>query len=303
LEENNHVPPFWHQKVFWYTVSAYAGLVGLGAFLGALHYARVLVTPGVTYVGTGVLVIVWFICQFFLRIHPLSWAFRGHEFKISRLGAERTAGFLGACVLLWIPRLVPESKAAIFQQTALIGARSNLFRIHQRLQTMQETVTKVGTSAAVDAFSTLPQRLMIDSMDVSFCHSSETHLGEFEPDFTRAATHYCSTLSNFSEQEPKMWKGWQENKDLQQLEVASETSIEAQVALACGLEMPEGYYIQRFKMVVFSAEKMGLTKRELFTGLPQNGIPNLAMEEPQIGKYVAIRFKVNCETGKVGTGE
>jgi hypothetical protein len=289
---------YWYQRVFIIVGLAGVGFLSLGAFLGSIRYALDLVNPRTTYVGTAFILIVALLIHFRLKQHPLPWVTKGKEIRIKGLGAGPIFGFVGACLLLWIPWIISHSKTDAFEDLALASARKNLMSIHLRLNEMYNTVKTIGTYGAGDNFRSLPDRLVrMGNLDLSFCRSVESHITDLRPDFLRAATAYCGTLSNFAETESNAWAMF--NQKAREV-LQSADDLEAQLALACILGTPESkFYILKFQMVLYSADKMGLKKHDLLVGSPEVGLPDIPIPDPFIETYVRSRFRADCETGKI----
>ena len=157
------------------------GFLGLGGFFGAIRYALELVNPITTYIGTVFVVVVEIFIHFWLRRHPLPWVTQGQAIRVKRLGVGPVLGFAGACLLLWVPRLVSDSKTDaktdIFRELALGSARKSLVSIHLRLGELYDAVEKIGTKNLGDDFRSLPDHLVhMGSLDISFCRSLESHV-------------------------------------------------------------------------------------------------------------------------------
>jgi hypothetical protein len=298
-EETPSVKPSWYQHVLTAVGFVIGGFLILGAFLGAVHYSQVLVSPRVTWAGTILILVIAIFTQFYLKRHPLRWVYRGESHNVTRLGKRQILGFLGACLLLWIPRMFPEAKPGTFHELALVSARKNLMILHLRLEEMYATIKAIGTQGAGDKFRSLPDRLMRQAdLDLSFCRSFEFHVTDVDPEFLRAANAYCGTVSDFKEVESKAWTIFRQEETQNVLSDADRP--EAQLPLACLLDTPETqFYILKFQMVLDSAEKMGMTEKDLLTGSQQIGLPDIPVPHPFIASYVRTKFHIDCETGKI----
>ena len=297
-EEPNPPRPFWYQKVFVAASAVSLGFLALGSSFSAIRDALPLVNPWTTYIGTGLIVVTGACVQFYLTRHPLAWVTRGHESRITRLGIRPIFVFVGALVLLWIPRFISDSKTNTFRQLALGSTRKNLASIHFRIRELREPVELIRTRDAAQAFKSLPDRLgRTGNLDLSFCRTMEFHVTDLEPTFLRAATAYCGTVSDFSETESQLWNLFQQSPNVQKLISADEP--EAQLALACTLIEPETFYIVKFQMILHSAEKMGLEEHDLLVGSKKMDLPDIQPPTPFIEEYLRTQFHVDCGTGKI----
>jgi hypothetical protein len=297
-EETKPEKSYWYQRVFIGVSFGSIGFLGLGAVFGSIRYSLDLVNPVTTYIGTIFIVLVAVLTHFWLKRRPLPWVTKGQEIRIKRLGIGPVLGFAGACLLLWVPRLISDSKTDAFQALALTNARKNLMSIHLRLDEMYDTVRKIGTRGGGDNFRSLPDHLVrMGSLDLSFCRSLESHVTELSPEFLRAATAYCGTLSNFTETESNAWATFdQTSGEL----LRSADDLEAQLVLACLLGVAEkNFYILKLEMTLYSAKKMGLTEHDLLVGSQELGLPDIPIPSPFIETYVHSRFHADCETGKI----
>jgi hypothetical protein len=96
----------WYQRAAVPVVSAFGGLLVLGAVLDAVSNARALISPFVTYTGTAFLIAFALTLQLYLRKRPLVWVSKGGQgVRISRLGYRPLGAIGGAILLLWVPRL------------------------------------------------------------------------------------------------------------------------------------------------------------------------------------------------------
>jgi hypothetical protein len=298
-QEVKPVKPFWYQKGLLGVASLLIGFLALGSFVSAIRNALSLVNRSTTYIGTAVLFVAWVCIDFYVRKRPLPWIVHGQEIRVKKLGITPTLAFVGACLLLWVPRWISDSKTNTFRQMALESMRGNLVRIHFRLRELHETVEQIGTRDVAAKFRSLPDRLIaMGNLDTSFCRSLEFQMTDLESEFAHAGRAYCGTISNFSETESHAWSTVQKNESEQDL-LRHADEIEAQLALACFLEIPEGFYILKFNMISFSAKKMGLSERDLLAGSSELGLPDIPVPKPHVVGFVRTRFRIDCETGKI----
>lgn len=299
VEESKPVKPFWYQGVLVLASFLLIGFLALGSIFSAIRNALALVNPFTTYIGTILIIVVGISVHLYLSRHPLPWVTRGHEIRITRVGRAPILGFIGACVLLWVPRFVTDSKTSTFRQMALESTRGNLVRIDLRVRELHETVEQIGAKDAGARFRSLPDRLIaMGDLDTSFCRSLEFQMLDLEPEFARAGRAYCGTASHFSETEFHAWSTVQRNESAQDV-LGNADRIEAQLALACLLEVPEAFYILQFEMISYSGEKMGLAEHDLLVGSRGLGLPDISIPKPYIGGYVRTRFRADCHTGKI----
>ncbi|HET9409273.1 MAG TPA: hypothetical protein VFO39_18675 [Candidatus Sulfotelmatobacter sp.] len=171
--------------------------------------------------------------------------------------------------------------------------------IHLRLDEINQTVEHIGMKGAADEFRAVPDHLIrAGDLDLSFCRSLESHITDLNPEFLRAAKAYCGTISSFAEAESNAWNAVKETKKVQDV-LRSADDLEAQLALACAFDTAEkGFYILEFEMILHSAQKMGLPRRDLLAGSTKLGLPDLSIPASFIGDYVRTRFHVDCESGQ-----
>lgn len=104
------------QRMMRYGEWILAGLLALGAFIGAINDALSFVTWPVTIWGTLILVGGWFAIQAYLQRHPQAWSYGDNQVRITRLNIGHALPLLGMILLLWVPRLpvfAPESEHPI----------------------------------------------------------------------------------------------------------------------------------------------------------------------------------------------
>lgn len=92
-------------------LSAIGGAFLLGQALDSVQNAFALVSPFVTYAGTGVLLGGAALLDVALRMSPQKWTRGGTHFRISALGPLVWAPVLGAVGLLWVPRFLSTAPA------------------------------------------------------------------------------------------------------------------------------------------------------------------------------------------------
>lgn len=91
-----------------------------GALLDSVTNSIALVTPKVTYIGTGVLLVVWLGVEVLLRRRGVDWRQQGQQVRHRRLGPKSHCAFVGCLILLWVPRFVSpvEENAAATEKNA-----------------------------------------------------------------------------------------------------------------------------------------------------------------------------------------
>lgn len=290
---------FWYQKIWVGVSAAFVGFVAFGSVFGAIRNAVFFITALTTTIGTALIVLIGLSAQLYLAKHPLAWVSKGREYRIKRLGIHPILVLGGMLALLWIPRFIP-ARTDSFRQLALVSARKNLAIIHLRIEALREPVKLIGTPTSAERFRSLPDRLSgMGNLDLSFCRSVESHITDLQSDFLTAATAYCGTVSDFAGVESQIWTYYKQDKKVQYLFNVS-TEPEAQLALACSLDVPERkFYVMQFSMVLYSATKMGLAERELLTGSKELGVPDLQVPTPDIVDFVRRHFHVDCTTGQI----
>ena len=95
-------PP--HQRVLVIVGVVLAAAILAGSVLDAISNANALISPGITYVGTVVLLIGYSTLHFVLRRYPLPWVVKGEQIRITGLGGNQLAAVLGLIGILWVPR-------------------------------------------------------------------------------------------------------------------------------------------------------------------------------------------------------
>src|SRR5262249_48428177 len=150
--------------------------------------------------------------------HPLPWVIQGKEIRVKRLGVGPILGLAGACFLLWVPRLISDSKTDLLRAVALPNIPVNFVGINRRLPIIHQAIEAIGTKNAGDELRSLPDRLVaIGSFELSFCRSLESHVTHVDPEFLRYASAYCYVASNFTETESHRWGAFKQAKGAQSL--------------------------------------------------------------------------------------
>lgn len=106
-EKNGTYSAPWYQVVLRRITFVLFGITALGVFLDAISNAVAIVTPKVTYYGTGIILIIWTVIEVVLRYRPLLWSSKGNnKIVLKKLGIKPQLAVVGAITLLWIPRII-----------------------------------------------------------------------------------------------------------------------------------------------------------------------------------------------------
>lgn len=95
----------WYQRVLVYWNWLLAGVLGLGALLGAVRNAIFLIPPIVTYIGSAVLILSWLALQVYASARGIPWVRRDGAHRVKWLGLQPALAFLGVAFVLWSPRV------------------------------------------------------------------------------------------------------------------------------------------------------------------------------------------------------
>lgn len=96
-----------HQRLityFCYVIGGiYIGIILLGDFLDAISNALFFVTTTITYIGSAIIVVIFFTTYIYLKKRPLPWVRNGQNIRITRIGFKTSSIAIGIIGLLWIP--------------------------------------------------------------------------------------------------------------------------------------------------------------------------------------------------------
>lgn len=96
-----------HQTLFWVIAWTVAGISACAAAFGNFVVARSVITPGLTYLGTALLVVTWLGIEILARIQGIRWRMpQGRVSLITSLGLMPRAMLCGVVLMLWIPRVL-----------------------------------------------------------------------------------------------------------------------------------------------------------------------------------------------------
>ncbi len=135
-------PPY--QRGLRWLLFTLAGILCFGALLDAIVNALSLVTEGVTYIGTAIIVLSWIVSAPMLRTFVAEWRTKdGQKVRIIRLGDMIKGGLAGVLILLWVPQIIDKPKDDSQKLTQIYTVSGSVFLDGTPLPDAKITLTGV----------------------------------------------------------------------------------------------------------------------------------------------------------------
>ena len=111
----------WYQDVILYYVAwIVAGIFFVGSILDTVINSVDVITPQITYYGTGLILLGLFVANFLLKRSPALWISRdGQNVRIKSLGKKAIFLFSGVIVGLWAPRFLGDFFPSVSKQLVI----------------------------------------------------------------------------------------------------------------------------------------------------------------------------------------
>jgi len=102
-----------YEHLFLWSRWVLLGVLALGAVFSAINNALSLVTPAFSYVGSAALLLLWLVLVAVARLRGIAWTeTQGIRVRLRRLSAKTHFFFVGCLLLLWVPRVADQVRAA-----------------------------------------------------------------------------------------------------------------------------------------------------------------------------------------------